>query len=129
MTEAESEPSRPPVRIKHGSSFARRIAGTRAGGGTAGERMSKGYFLRVSRAYCPRGAPNEGEGVTDIQPGVPSARSAGRGFRAYSAKHLDTLVQRAGLRPEERLGVLAVATVVPLQTNLYLEEHLVDRGG
>ena len=57
--------------------------------------MSKGLlFLRVSRSYRPCGAPDEGEGVTDIQPGVASARSAGRGFRAYSAKHLDTLVQR-----------------------------------
>jgi len=25
--------------------------------------------------------------VTDIQPGVPTTRSAGRGFRAYTAKH------------------------------------------
>jgi hypothetical protein len=64
--------------------------------------------------------------VTDIQPGVPSARSAGRGFRAYSAKHLDTLVQRAGLRPEERLAVRAVATVLPFRTNSYVVEHLID---
>ena len=64
--------------------------------------------------------------MTDIQPGVPSARSAGRGFRAYSAKHLDTLVQRAGLPPEERLAVRAVATVLPFRTNSYVVEHLID---
>lgn len=64
--------------------------------------------------------------MTDIQLGVPSARSAGRGFRAYSAKHLDTLVQRAGLAPEERLAVRAVATVLPFRTNSYVVEHLID---
>ena len=64
--------------------------------------------------------------MTDIQQVVPSARSAGRGFRAYSAKHLDTLVQRAGLPPEERLAVRAVATVLPFRTNSYVVEHLID---
>ena len=29
--------------------------------------------------------------MTDIQQGVPTPRPAGRGFRAYTAKHLDTL--------------------------------------
>src|SRR6266702_4551951 len=127
MTEAESEPSRLPVRIKRGSSFARAYGGN-AGrrGEPLGSGCLRGYFLRVSRAYRPRGAPNEGEGVTDIQQAVPSARSAGRGFRAYSAKHLDTLVQRAGLPPEERLAVRAVATVLPFRTNSYVVEHLID---
>ena len=64
--------------------------------------------------------------MTDIQQVVPSARSAGRGFRAYSAKHLDTLAQRAGLPPEERLAVRAVATVLPFRTNSYVVEHLID---
>jgi len=64
--------------------------------------------------------------VTDIQHVVPTARSAGRGFRAYSAKHLDTLVQRAGLPPDERLAVRAVATVLPFRTNSYVVEHLID---
>ena len=64
--------------------------------------------------------------MTDIQQVVPAARSAGRGFRAYSAKHLDTLVQRAGLPPEERLAVRAVATVLPFRTNSYVVEHLID---
>jgi L-lysine 2,3-aminomutase len=64
--------------------------------------------------------------VTDIQQAVPAARSAGRGFHAYSAKHLDTLVQRAGLGAEERLAVRAVATVLPFRTNSYVVENLID---
>jgi len=64
--------------------------------------------------------------VTDIQEAVPAARSAGRGFHAYSAKHLDTLTQRAGLPPEERLAVRAVATVLPFRTNSYVVENLID---
>ncbi len=64
--------------------------------------------------------------MTDIQQVVPPARSAGRGFRAYSAKHLDMLVQRAGLPPEQRLAVRAVATVLPFRTNSYVVENLID---
>ena len=64
--------------------------------------------------------------MTDIQQAVPAARSAGRGFRAYSAKHLDMLVRRAGLPPEERLAVQAVATVLPFRTNSYVVENLID---
>ena len=64
--------------------------------------------------------------MTDIQQAVPAARSAGRGFRAYSAKHLDSLVQRAGLPQEERLAVRAVATVLPFRTNSYVVENLID---
>jgi L-lysine 2,3-aminomutase len=64
--------------------------------------------------------------LTDIQQAVPAARSAGRGFRAYSAKHLDTLTQRAGLAPAERLAVRAVATVLPFRTNSYVVENLID---
>jgi L-lysine 2,3-aminomutase len=64
--------------------------------------------------------------VTDIQQAVPAARSAGRGFHAYSAKHLDTLVQRAGLSPQERLAVRAVASVLPFRTNSYVVENLID---
>jgi len=62
----------------------------------------------------------------DIQEAVPAARAAGRGFHAYSAKHLDTLTQRAGLPPEERLAVRAVATVLPFRTNSYVVENLID---
>jgi L-lysine 2,3-aminomutase len=64
--------------------------------------------------------------VTDIQQAVPVARAPGRGFRAYSVKHLDTLVQRAGLSPADRLAVRAVATVLPFRTNSYVVENLID---
>jgi L-lysine 2,3-aminomutase len=64
--------------------------------------------------------------VTDIQQVIPSARSSGRGFHAYSAKHLDMLVQRAGLAPDERLAVRAVATVLPFRANAYVIENLID---
>ena len=64
--------------------------------------------------------------MTDIQQAVPSARPAGRGFRAYAAKHLDMLMQRAGLPAEERLAVRAVATVLPFRTNSYVIENLID---
>jgi L-lysine 2,3-aminomutase len=64
--------------------------------------------------------------VTDIQQVIPSARSAGRGFHAYSAKHLDMLTGRAGLAPDERLAVRAVATVLPFRTNSYVIENLID---
>jgi KamA family protein len=64
--------------------------------------------------------------VTEIQQVVPLARNAGRGFHAYSAKHLDMLVSRAGLDPEERLAVRAVATVLPFRTNAYVVESLID---
>ena len=64
--------------------------------------------------------------MTDIQQVIPSARSSGRGFHAYSAKHLDMLVQRAGLAPDERLAVRAVAAVLPFRTNAYVIENLID---
>jgi KamA family protein len=64
--------------------------------------------------------------VTDIQQVIPSARFAGRGFRAYSARHLDMLTARAGLTPDERLAVRAVATVLPFRTNSYVVENLID---
>jgi KamA family protein len=64
--------------------------------------------------------------VTEIQQVVPMARSVGRGFHAYSAKHLDMLVSRAGLAPDERLAVRAVATVLPFRTNAYVVESLID---
>jgi len=64
--------------------------------------------------------------VTDIQQVVPPARPAGRGFHAYSAKHLDMLTQRAGLSPGERLAVRAVAAVLPFRANSYVVENLID---
>ena len=64
--------------------------------------------------------------MTDIQQVIPSARSSGRGFHAYSAKHLDMLVQRASLAPDERLAVRAVAAVLPFRANAYVIENLID---
>jgi L-lysine 2,3-aminomutase len=64
--------------------------------------------------------------MTNVQQFIPPARSAGRGFHAYSAKHLDMLVARAGLPPAERLAVQAVAAVLPFRTNSYVVENLID---
>jgi KamA family protein len=63
--------------------------------------------------------------VSEIQHVVPRA-AAGRGFRAYSARHLDMLTRRAGLAPDERLAVRAVATVLPFRTNCYVVDNLID---
>lgn len=52
--------------------------------------------------------------------------ATGRRFRAYSAKHLDTLTRRAGISASERLRIQAVATVLPFRTNDYVVEHLID---
>ncbi|MEU0570886.1 lysine 2,3-aminomutase [Nonomuraea sp. NPDC005983] len=49
-----------------------------------------------------------------------------RRFRAYTSKHLDELLQRAGLGDEERLKVRAVATVLPFRTNAYVVDELID---
>lgn len=49
-----------------------------------------------------------------------------RGFRAYTAKHLDDLLCRAGLDEEERIRVRAVATVLPFRTNAYVVDELID---
>ncbi len=59
----------------------------------------------------------------DVVPVIPAQ---GRGFRAYSAKHLDQLIARAGLSEAERLAVRAVATVLPFRTNDYVVERLID---
>jgi KamA family protein len=52
----------------------------------------------------------------------------GRRFRAYSTKHLDGLVARAGLDAADRLAVRAVATILPFRTNEYVVESLIDWG-
>ncbi|HEX6527886.1 MAG TPA: lysine 2,3-aminomutase [Streptosporangiaceae bacterium] len=64
--------------------------------------------------------------MTEIQQVVPDQRETGRRFRAFSAKHLDTLTQRAGLSESERLAVRAVATVLPFRTNSYVTGELID---
>ena len=61
--------------------------------------------------------------VQQISLAVPAQ---GRGFRAYTAKHLDQLTARAGLDETERLTVRAVATVLPFRTNDYVLESLID---
>jgi L-lysine 2,3-aminomutase len=52
--------------------------------------------------------------------------AVGRRFRAYTAKHLDTLTRRARLSAAERLRIQAVATVLPFRTNEYVVESLID---
>src|SRR5215469_1482635 len=71
-----------------------------------------------------RGGPG-GSCMTDHEV-VPVVPAQGRGFRAYSAKHLDQLTARAGLGEGERLAVRAVATVLPFRTNDYVVERLID---
>lgn len=56
----------------------------------------------------------------------PAAPSPGRRFRAYTTKHLDDLLSRAGLSAADRLAVRAVATVLPFRTNSYVVEELID---
>ncbi|MDF5757851.1 lysine 2,3-aminomutase [Spongiactinospora sp. TRM90649] len=53
-------------------------------------------------------------------------QNGSRGFRAYTTKHLDELLQRAGLDDEERLRIRAVATVLPFRTNAYVVDELID---
>jgi len=64
--------------------------------------------------------------LTDIQQVVPEPRQAETRFRAFTARHLDTLTQRAGLSDAERLAVRAVATVLPFRTNSYVLDELID---
>ncbi|WP_221315063.1 KamA family radical SAM protein [Sphaerisporangium krabiense] len=49
-----------------------------------------------------------------------------RGFRAYTAKHLDELLRRAGYDTEARLRIRAVASVLPFRTNQYVVDELID---
>ncbi len=49
-----------------------------------------------------------------------------RGYRAYTTKHLDDLLGRAGFDADERLRVRAVATVLPFRTNAYVVDELID---
>src|SRR5262252_1372603 len=56
----------------------------------------------------------------------PQIEPAGRRFRAFTAKHLDTLMQRAGLSATERLAIRAVGMVLPFRTNAYVVDELID---
>ncbi|GIH29719.1 KamA family radical SAM protein [Acrocarpospora phusangensis] len=49
-----------------------------------------------------------------------------RGFRAYTSKHLDGLLSRAGFDDDTRLRTAAVATVLPFRTNAYVVDELID---
>jgi KamA family protein len=64
--------------------------------------------------------------LTDIPQMVPEPREIASRFRAYGPRHLDTLVQRAGLSEADRLAVRAVATVLPFRTNSYVLDELID---
>ena len=64
--------------------------------------------------------------MTLVNDAAPAARSTGRKFRAFTAKHLDELTARAGLSPAQRLATRAVATVLPFRTNAYVIEELID---
>lgn len=63
---------------------------------------------------------------------MPSANEPSTGatsprkFRAYTAAHLEQLLTRAGLGPDERLAARAVATVLPFRTNPYVLDELID---
>ena len=52
--------------------------------------------------------------------------ATGRRFRAFTAKHLDALGQRAGLNASERLAIRAVGMVLPFRTNAYVMDNLID---
>jgi KamA family protein len=64
--------------------------------------------------------------MTEVQQLVPAVPAAGRRFRAFTAKHLDGLTERAGLDATERLAVRAVATVLPFRVNEYVVDRLID---
>ncbi|MBO0822006.1 MAG: lysine 2,3-aminomutase [Nocardiopsaceae bacterium] len=57
---------------------------------------------------------------------MPAPRDAAERFRAFGARHLDSLLNRAGLSQRERLAVRAVATVLPFRTNSYVLDQLID---
>jgi L-lysine 2,3-aminomutase len=56
----------------------------------------------------------------------PQIEPAGRRFRAFTAKHLDVLMQRAGLSATERMAIKAVGMVLPFRTNTYVVDTLID---
>src|ERR1700730_16116174 len=75
----------------------------------------------------PGARPTGGRCVPAIRlQSEPAVPATGRRFRAYTVKHLDTLVAQAGLDASERLAVRAVATVLPFRTNAYVVENLID---
>lgn len=63
--------------------------------------------------------------MSATEPATARWDTAGR-FRAIGARHLDTLVGRAGLGERDRLAVRAVAAVLPFRTNPYVLDELID---
>ena len=63
--------------------------------------------------------------MSDIQQVVPGPQEAAGRFRAYGARHLDMLAQRAGLSDDDRLAIRAVAAVLPFRTNSYVVDELI----
>ncbi|MFF1358071.1 KamA family radical SAM protein [Streptomyces sp. NPDC058297] len=55
----------------------------------------------------------------------PEKNGAGR-FRAFTSRDLDGLLRRMGLSGEERLGLRAVAAVLPFRTNAYVVDEVID---
>ncbi|WP_433500230.1 KamA family radical SAM protein [Sphaerimonospora sp. CA-214678] len=47
-------------------------------------------------------------------------------FRVFTTRHLDELLARAGLTPDQRFAARAVATVLPFRTNNYVVDELID---
>lgn len=65
--------------------------------------------------------------MTLVNDAAPAAvGTTGRRYRAFTAKHLGDLTARAGLTPEQRLAIQAVATVLPFRTNSYVVDELID---
>jgi KamA family protein len=56
----------------------------------------------------------------------PLIQPAAHRFRAFTAKHLDALLERAGLSVTERLAIKAVGMVLPFRTNSYVVDALID---
>jgi KamA family protein len=57
---------------------------------------------------------------------VTLTQTGTRGFRAYTAKHLDDLLKRGGFDSDTRLRIRAVASVLPFRTNAYVVDELID---
>src|SRR5580658_11073744 len=79
-----------------------------------------------SCAHSGRRCIAPGGSCMSVQARMPAVPAQGRGFRAYTTKHLDQLIARAGLDAADRLAVRAVAAVLPFRTNEYVVESLID---
>ncbi|WP_328471510.1 KamA family radical SAM protein [Streptomyces sp. NBC_00448] len=57
---------------------------------------------------------------------VPPTTDSPPRFHAVTSRHLDDLTARAGLSPDQRLGVRAVAEVLPFRANSHVVDELID---